>query len=1017
MAIAWKLGKFIDGSITREDALPVKDAGSSISVDINGEDTTELAIAKSGLTSYEANNWQEVFQPITTILIAVDTEKEWDDPFVVPFVGFVNKITDQIQDGIINVQLTSLSEYTKARIVADSWANVVTDPTTEITFSGDTWTSVIIDIVTSCFSQEGIPAGKPKPPTVIGNMPAYTDGAIKKSVRVADAKTYYDVLQEVKNDNSGTGLEYRFKPRFRNAGMTDIAWDLIVGTSENPHIGEDITIELELADNDAKFSKFSATIDSNSVFSKMYIQSKAGDEETKEGADFTQASVDSTKFPILVERFFNPGVELTDAEIQAQLTSRLKYSIENSFETSFTLEEKNDISQWLGRLGSIITVTGVDDTISAGHSAEVRCVGLTFTPGTGTISVDVMQIQPSYPRLPKDRVKDLLNGGNQGNSSPIAPIGGGSGGGGTPSIPSVPSIPKPPSGGTEGIWTPDQKWGDIGHNPWDTFPPPVAQTLGFDEYMEQEQVFSQWEGKFPIHPFTVCSGTGNRLYGLDSFSKIYMTDHDQEGNELDYPDTKKLNGVHFARDIDGELDLSTGKPINGIEDVYIKKTYMAEGEFGEIVTAGMIPKDVIEKSLSEWTDSKKLNDTAFIREISITNFIVDDTFYVVIGTTVDVVEKYRQDMSNYVFRGSHRTRWHSGKAKIFSSQIDTNTGMVSSSWKDLGKWDDGINGFPLTPYISRTDKQLYFTKMTQFHQQKMTTSYFAGQQIIMVDDRPGEEWFKEQVESGNFPDEGSQLELIATLPLLFNRIAMNWELGSNQVETEQGLKQIAYVCSSFTPNTAGGYTRDFGSVPVDLANPYIKGYGPNSTTSFDIPNEDARYPGFKYPYEAFSAIAYDKHLYATYVGLGKLKLNQSGGINKDAKWEKMSSSWRFDPLAAIVAGNMVYLKSSYGALSIDYKALNSKEFDAFKTIPNSNDFKGMGFAEMWRPYESWDQIQFELGFFVPGDQMSPGHENLLPFRTFVYDNRIYVIGLVQSEDKAGWVAKLRSIRGYEIKPE
>lgn len=967
MAIAWKLGKFIDGSITREDALPVKDAGSSISVDINGEDTTELAIAKSGLTSYEANNWQEVFQPITTILIAVDTEKEWDDPFVVPFVGFVNKITDQIQDGIINVQLTSLSEYTKARIVADSWANVVTDPTTEITFSGDTWTSVIIDIVTSCFSQEGIPAGKPKPPTVIGNMPAYTDGAIKKSVRVADAKTYYDVLQEVKNDNSGTGLEYRFKPRFRNAGMTDIAWDLIVGTNQNPHIGEDITIELELADNDAKFSKFSATIDSNSVFSKMYIQSKAGDEETKEGADFTQASVDSSKFPILVERFFNPGVELTDAEIQAQLTSRLKYSIENSFETSFTLEEKNDISQWLGRLGSIITVTGVDDTISAGHSAEVRCVGLTFTPGTGTISVDVMQIQPSYPRLPKDRVKDLLNGGNQGNSSPIAPIAP-IGGGGTPSIPSVPSMPKPPSGGADGIFSPDQSWGDQPHLPWQEFPPPVVQTLGFRNYMDTSQIIENWDGIIPIDPWSACTGVANRIYGIDRISMSWQTAYYSDGETI----REEFIG-------DGLVDVSSGEPAVEVPDVYVKKTYMIDGELGPLETVGVIPAKIIKRSFASW-DPKAANmskkETTFSKSVGISNFILNDRFYAVIGSQ-NIIRSETSDYNN-----SFTYHYINAHALMVSCEIDLESGKLTGEWEDHGKWKNDIHAFPMTPFINKSGNNLYFTQTAHLNTTDLikTVVSDAGKELYV-----GSELYSDYIKNNPGLD-------------------MNYRGGPFGAVLATG-EAFSGGRVTMAINSNGGLIQRIAKIGIDFANPYIRGlwnvYGGGQGNT---PSEPT--PGFRYPYWSQKGVIEGDRLYSSLnmAGLasfvGSIKLLSGGSMPEGEQWK---SSIQYDLIEGgstninlcTIGGKIVAIGSA--PFKVYYNTLKAPSTSTAKAIPDDQTYEYNNFAFNVSESDSPNWPLAENSFVPPNSNVTLPKQYVAK-RIITFDNRLYLFALEMNDE-------------------
>lgn len=727
MALNWKLGRFIDGAITREESLPIKNKSTTVSIDINGEDTAELSIVRSGLTKAENNNWQETFNPIMTLVVCEDNEKEWNEPGAVVFAGFINKITDKITPGVINAQVTSITEYLKARIVADTWSRV-TDPTSEVTFSGDSWSSVMTKVIEACFSRVGIPAGKPMPPLVLGNRPTPADGAVKKTVSVIDAKTYYDVVKDIKNEDSGIGLEYRFVPRWTDASKTNIVWDLIIGTNAVPHIGEDQRITLTLDDNDTKMSAYSATIDSTEIFSKMYIQSKKGDEEAKNGADFTPGSVEAGKFPVLVERFFNAGVELTEEELQAQLTARLKYAAENDFETSFTIEENTDPSVWLSRLGNIIEIDGVDNTISAGHDAVVRCVGIDFTPGQGTISVDVMQLAPSYPRLPKDRVKNLLP---NTRDSGLGGIGtGGGGGGGTPVMPSIPSTPKP-NAGTEGVFTPDDLWGDIGHNPWDTFPPAPIQTLGFRNYKETSQIIEDWEGYSPWHPWSTCGGIGNRLYTLDRPTQVYQTIYDENGN-------KSFGG-------NGEVNILNGTVEGGIKPFYIKKTYMADGMFGPIEAAGVIPVDLIQKVLPKWQIStRSKTDISFTKSIVISNVIIDDRFTIIIGASHSI--NYNDNnISNLPL-----AEYGQSKAIVFSSSINLETGQVTGDWIEEGPWkaEDNYYMFPLTPKIATSGKAAYISGWsTVFDDEEYSVKNIAGVPKQYRGDQSLEDFTKELSDS------------------------------------------------------------------------------------------------------------------------------------------------------------------------------------------------------------------------------------------------------------------------------
>lgn len=698
MALNWLLGDFANGNIIRTTPLPVSETSGLINIDIHGEDGADIDVSRANLTQAEQDNWQTTFRELTRFCVLEDDTKAWNDPKAILFAGFINKKSDAIADGVISLQLAGLNEYTKSRIAADVWVSPVTDPNAGMGFGGSTWDNVIRNTIAKCFSTDGIPAGKPTPPQVLGTPHGGTDQTYMKNILWNDVKTYHEVLREISEVDSGDGLEWRFVPRWRDLNKNSIVWDVKVGTATVPHIGEDTTVTISLAENENKFSEYETRLDSNDLYSKLYIQSKFGDATAGTGADFDQASVEATTFPILVERFFNPGVELTDAQRQAQLSSRLNYAAKAKFEAGFTVEEQTDPFLWLNRLGNKLQVNGVNGTISGGHNATVRIVGVSFNPGNGSIRVDVQQLGATYPRLPKSEIGDMLPGDGTGNSKPLPkPV---SGGTTTTTEPAPAPAPTDPYAGVDGVLTPGDLWGDIGHNPWETDPKAgIAPSIAFQNFKETSKEITTFDGDFPIHPFSMFHDTGNRIYGLDHIEQGFGT--------------KITAGTptHY----NGGIDTATGLPLSPLKPFYIKKTHMANGVMGDVTTVGQVDVAQLQKMLSVWSPAGTDYSTSqwFERGIGASNWVAGGRFYFCLSDLwmhkdgdAKPVSTYDSSIAN-LHPGT--TKWHTnGLMSLISAPLDSKTGVIN------GPWDEGIKNedtyiFPSTPLISRYGRKIVFS--------------------------------------------------------------------------------------------------------------------------------------------------------------------------------------------------------------------------------------------------------------------------------------------------------------------
>lgn len=452
MSYRWYLGSFTNGLITRTDPLPTVRGADQVTLDVLDGDTSDVIIALNGLSMSERNSWKTLFRPVEKFMALIDDEAEWDDPNAILTAGFINKIANPI-DGKLKIQIAPVTEYLAARLVIDAWNRTVENPAETVTFEASTWTGVMSDVIARCFSDAGIPGGSPRPPQILGTLPDGGGTGKTKAVKLTDTRTYLDVLREIKEQDCAKGIEWKFKPRWGSSTRVQVLWDVIIGTEAVPHIGADVEYNMILADNEHKISTYSTTIDSNDLYSKIYIQSKRGSEEEGSGADLRGVSISESNFPILLEKFYNPGVELETSQLNEQLNAYIAYAGLTQDEIGFTVAEHSDPTLWIDRLGGMLQIQGVQNTKSAGHSVLVRIVGISFTPNTGLVEIDVMRPQPTYPKLPNPRnaVGDIVGAG--GYNSPSLNYGDfGNAGGGGETPPWNPGSGNGEDGGTTIDW-------------------------------------------------------------------------------------------------------------------------------------------------------------------------------------------------------------------------------------------------------------------------------------------------------------------------------------------------------------------------------------------------------------------------------------------------------------------------------------------------------------------------------------------------------------------------------------
>lgn len=415
----WYHGDFMTGEYKYSAPMPVIKGSSSVDISVDNEDTADLSISLKGMPVQVQNNWNEFYREMLDFMTLVN-----DDTKEVIFAGFVNKVTPNLKDQSLKFQLKSPSEYMKARIIGETLGEF-TDATSDTRyFSGQTWSHVISLLVQRCFDSSLITkANAPLPPSIMGNYnPAPASGTKNKVVLITDALTYKEVIDEVALDDSGLGIEYRFVPRFTDGAYNKITWDLVVGSTSNPFINESNTLSIQLSNHEdwQKISEFSQQIDASRKYTSFYAQSKQGDEKTNTGADFSNVFIPRSEYPLLLEKFYSPGVELNRLELERQMNSYISYGLEDTRSGSITLELNEErFKVWTNSsLGTMVTFTAPENTIASGNSCKMRIIGARLNPDNGQVILDLASKSQRYPKLPRNRVKDMAENKKKNSKSP-----------------------------------------------------------------------------------------------------------------------------------------------------------------------------------------------------------------------------------------------------------------------------------------------------------------------------------------------------------------------------------------------------------------------------------------------------------------------------------------------------------------------------------------------------------------------------------------------------------------------
>jgi hypothetical protein len=495
----------MDGSIDlANNELPWVKFQENASIDINAGDTATIKINKGKMP-----NWSSVLKVGRNTLALIDDSAflNWNHPDKVKFWGVITKMNPKHKE-FLTIKADSILTILNKMAINDNFNTVSTNPNDGKTFQGSTCQNLMSNIGRAAMNVAIPPAGQ-RPANIMGNFDGGTTGTTFTHVaKLIDFPTYGATLAEWRDRLSPNGNEFRFPARFYSADMNKIVLDMKIGddTAAGAHLNESevVTINIETVDEYNKMVEMSVVYDLNGVATRWVGSSSSGDETLGTGSDVTTKTNNSTGLPRL-DAFFNPGVELTAAEMQAQLSAHLNASASFA-EMTYSVEEDKD-AKWRNHLGKTINFVGTGEF--ADFSAVVRLVNVNFNASTDSVTLGLMAKQPRYPVLPKDRPRGDL--GIKTNA-PINP-------------PKAPNVKK----GKDPIITGDD-WDTGGALGQDT---PTDLTLNLNAYGEEaSSCFGRgfWSAGGGVEGHTlIADDAAGRFLGMSYAHRATMWDEKADG--------------------------------------------------------------------------------------------------------------------------------------------------------------------------------------------------------------------------------------------------------------------------------------------------------------------------------------------------------------------------------------------------------------------------------------------------------------------------------------------------------
>ena len=428
MTYVWQTADLLTGATSPDRVLPhVPDSGN-YKHDIKAAQTSSVKVHKDLLGPNGA--WRNALKRVDTMVILHNPDAEWTDPDAILTGGWLNAIPAEYGQ-TVNITVGGINEWWRNHAVCDVYNGTITDPNTIYLYDGSTMQNTLHSLVRGAHSKVGIPAGAPTPPQILRNVDGVQDIAPQKiikeefqefsenaiEVNPANYKTFYDVIEEARDETSKHGNEIMPKLVWLNSSKTLIGLDVKIGSDTNPHINfnQTKTIYLErdgdvqgYIDGSKDYHVINISLNQNGdgYGNRIIGQSTAGDDE--EPADFTTKIVNAGP-DVLMDIFYNPNVKRDSAFFNTELDLRLAAATRYPLTGTVTLI--GDPAEWNNHLGKKLFIrestTDANDPMKGfGMGEELRISDINVTPSEthkeAKIQVGFVIPAARYPRLPRE---------------------------------------------------------------------------------------------------------------------------------------------------------------------------------------------------------------------------------------------------------------------------------------------------------------------------------------------------------------------------------------------------------------------------------------------------------------------------------------------------------------------------------------------------------------------------------------------------------------------------------------
>lgn len=406
MVLQYRVGNFANGQVG--EILPVVRSGASFRKDIHTIHDGNLTVSKRDLSS--PGDWESLLETNQTLIIVEDDDLAWNHPNRILGVGYIINVDGNVGNGI-QVKFAGMREYLAQIGVTTIGTGTITDPTAGVDFLNATYRESIIALIKRAFT-ETISTNIVRP-QIYNAFPNTATGTKGVSILNSDFFTYDDALEELLE--AGYNNEFDFNWTYTSSSINEVKFSLQVQPDNSPHKNSEQTLNCVLDQNTVKLTGFRKTIKGKT--NRLIAQTAGGDDEKKSGADFTVkvANVNQTK--VNFDDFYNPGVELTTAELTEQMNVHLNSML--NFDGTSELEIIGDPIEWLNNLGKMLNITGGSNIDTTGFNLLVRIVEVEIQANSEIIRVKVMTPQVKYPKLPKRGMSFTKENKTQTNKEPV----------------------------------------------------------------------------------------------------------------------------------------------------------------------------------------------------------------------------------------------------------------------------------------------------------------------------------------------------------------------------------------------------------------------------------------------------------------------------------------------------------------------------------------------------------------------------------------------------------------------